>query len=83
MLQLGCVKEVHDFHLWAISDEKPIFTAHVVYVGDSNHALFRITELLQKEYKIFQSTIQLEPMKESHFAQKKQGLLPCLNEHRF
>ena len=27
---LDCVDEVHDFHLWALSDEKPIFTAHVV-----------------------------------------------------
>ena len=57
LFQLDCVKEVHDFHLWAISDEKPIFTAHIVYTGNSNHALFIITELLQKEYSIFQSTI--------------------------
>ena len=57
LLQLDCVREVHDFHLWAISDEKPIFTAHIVYTGDSNQALFRVTELLQKEYQIFQSTI--------------------------
>ena len=57
LFQLDCVKEVHDFHLWTISDEKPIFTAHIVYSGNSNHALYRITELLQKDYKIFQSTI--------------------------
>ena len=80
---LDCVKEIHDFHLWALSDEKPIFTAHVVATGNPSHALYVITELLQKEFEIFHSTVQIEPAKESHFAQNRQGLLRCVNEHNF
>ena len=54
---LDCVKEINDFHLWALSDEKPIFTAHVVATGNPSHALYVITELLQKEFEIFHSTV--------------------------
>ena len=36
---LDCVKEISDFHLWALSDEKPIFTAHVVVTGNPSHSL--------------------------------------------
>ena len=36
---LDCVKEINDFHLWALSDEKPIFTAHVVVTGNPSHSL--------------------------------------------
>ena len=43
---LDCVQEVHDFHLWALSDEKPIFTAHVVTAEDPSQALYSITEML-------------------------------------
>ena len=64
---LEFVKEIHDFHLWGLSDEKPIFTAHVVCSGNPNHALYVITELLQRQYDIYHSTIQVEPAKESHF----------------
>jgi len=44
--QLENIKEIHDFHLWSLSDEKPIFTAHVVCVGNPSFALYTITELL-------------------------------------
>ena len=80
---LDCVKEIHDFHLWALSDEKPIFTAHVVATGNPSHALYVITELLQKEFEIFHSTVQIEPAKESHFAQNRPEMLRCVNEHNF
>ena len=77
------VQEIHDFHLWSLSDEKPIFTAHVVVRGNPHFALYTITKLLQLEFNIFHSTLQIEPAKESHFAKRKPGLLPCINEHNF
>ena len=58
---------MHDFYLCALSDEKPVFTAHLVCVGNPSHALYRVTELLQKEYGIHHSTVQIEPAKESHY----------------
>ncbi len=81
--QLDMVKEIHDFHLWTLSDEKPIFTAHVVVQGNPSHALYTMTELLQQEYEIYHSTIQIEPAKPSHFEKKGRGLLRCVNEHTF
>ena len=47
ILNLECVNKINDFHLWALSNEKPIFTAHVEVNGDPSHALNVITELLQ------------------------------------
>ena len=64
---LEFVKEIHDFHLWGLSDEKPLFTAHVVCSGNPSHALYVITELLQRKFDIYHSTVQIEPAKESHF----------------
>ena len=49
--------EIHDFHLWCLSDEKPIFTAHVVVTGNPSHALYSITELLQTEFDIYHTTV--------------------------
>mmetsp|Transcript_34679 Transcript_34679/g.45607 ORF Transcript_34679/g.45607 Transcript_34679/m.45607 type:complete len:114 (+) Transcript_34679:612-953(+) len=43
ILQLEMVQEIHDFHLWCLSDEKPIFTAHVVVTGNPSYALYTIT----------------------------------------
>ena len=46
ILNLDFVAEIHDFHLWCLSDEKPIFTAHVVVTGNPSYALYNITKLL-------------------------------------
>ena len=34
--ELECVSEIHDFHLWALSNDKPIFTAHIICSSNSN-----------------------------------------------
>ena len=47
---LECVEEVHDFHLWALSESKPIFTAHVVTRENPSRALYNITQMLQSEF---------------------------------
>merc|ERR1712117_883223 len=43
---MECVSEVHDFHLWNLSDEKPIFTAHVVSDDNPSFVLYEITKML-------------------------------------
>ena len=42
IMDLDMVKEIHDFHLWSLSDEKPIFTAHVVVI-DAASALHSLS----------------------------------------
>ena len=60
------VSEVHDFHLWSLSDEKPILTAHIVSNENPSSILYQVTEMLQRDFEIYLSTIQVEPMKFSH-----------------
>ena len=73
------MSEIHDFHLWSLSDEKPIFTAHVVCTGNTNYALFTISQLLKMDFDIHHSTVQVEPAK--HGA--KSSKMHCLNELDF
>ena len=54
---LSFVHEIHDFHLWSLSEDKPMFSAHVVVSGDPSHALYQITEILQVQFDIFHSTV--------------------------
>ena len=83
IMKLEMVEEIHDFHLWSLSDEKPIFTAHVVVTGNPSYALYNITQLLQEDFEIYHTTVQIEPAKKSHLQQKKQTMQRCLNEHSF
>lgn len=43
---LPFVHKINDFHLWTLSEDKPIFTAQIAVYGDSSHALNVVTELL-------------------------------------
>lgn len=76
---------MHDFHLWSISSEKPILTAHVVTQHPPAFALFEITKMLQNEFDIHHSTIQIEPNphqgKGERYGVSK--LLNCINEYNF
>ena len=69
--------------MWSLGDAKVIFTAHIVATGNPSYALYCVTELLQKEFEIFHSTIQIEPAKKSHYEQNKPGMLACVNEFNF
>jgi zinc transporter 2 len=66
LLELPYVNEIHDFHIWSLSDEKPIMTAHIVSNENPNYVLFHVTKLLQEKFNIHHSTIQIEAMKSSH-----------------
>ena len=51
------VCEIRDFHLWTLSEDKPVFTAHIIVNCEVSAALYLIRELLIKEYEIYFSTL--------------------------
>jgi cobalt-zinc-cadmium efflux system protein len=57
------IKDVHDLHVWSISDTKMCcMSAHVVVEedSDSRELLARLIGMLKDEFKIDHTTIQLE-----------------------
>ena len=77
MMELAEVKEIHDFHLWCLSNEKPILTAHVTVAGNQNCALKHINKMLKADFGIYHSTVQVELAKS---ISKSRGLQSCVNE---
>lgn len=60
--KINGVRDVHDFHLWAISTDHYSLTAHV-FISEDGHPLQviqEINDLLKKKYGIQHSTIQTE-----------------------
>ena len=55
--QLPFVHEVHDYHVWALSSEKPILSAHVVTDLAPQVALYKLTQVLKNDFEIHHSTI--------------------------
>lgn len=81
---LDVVDEVHDFHLWSISAEKPIMTAHVISQHPPAFVLFEITKMLQGEFDICHTTIQVEPNpNKAGGAYRPAKLHNCINEYNF
>jgi len=56
------VKDVHDFHIWSLTAGVILLTAHVETekIGDGMIILEKITSMLQKDYGLAHSTIQIE-----------------------
>lgn len=53
------VKEVHDLHIWSVSEKKIALSAHLV-ATDTHHALNEAHRLVEKKYGISHMTIQVE-----------------------
>ena len=72
VFQIDFVEEVHDFHVHALSADKPIMTCHVVLKErmDPKLALADLTAMVQHEFGIFHSTFQIE---ESKLFEGRQG----------
>ena len=63
LLQLPGVMDVHDLHVWALTNGKISLTAHIVIFESSNNeqALLQMaTEILENKFNITHSTIQIE-----------------------
>lgn len=55
------VARIHDLHVWALTSDRNILTAHVVCAGSpSEDLLLTISERVKAEFRIFHTTIQLE-----------------------
>jgi cobalt-zinc-cadmium efflux system protein len=83
LVQLEVVDEVHDFHIWSISAEKPILTAHVVSQHPSAFVLYEITKMLQSKFEIYHSTIQVEANPHKDEPEGGPKLTNCINEYNF
>ncbi|MBP6116666.1 MAG: cation transporter [Neisseriaceae bacterium] len=56
------VAKVHDLHLWALTQSKPMLTAHVVLAPNAQHETVRraIEAKLQADFHLSHTTLQME-----------------------
>jgi len=56
------VIEVHDLHVWEVTSEFPALAAHVVVAAevDGHRARLELADLLEREYGVRHSTLQVE-----------------------
>jgi cobalt-zinc-cadmium efflux system protein len=56
------VVEVHDLHVWEVTSEFPALAAHVIVAGDADCHMARLelAELLQREFGVEHTTLQVE-----------------------
>ncbi len=67
--QLTEISDVHDLHVWALTNGKISLTAHFVTANptDNNQLLLKkASELLEQKFNITHSTIQIETVKCGH-----------------
>lgn len=63
LLALNGVTDVHDLHVWALTNKKISLTAHLVIdesVENIQTLLVAATELLENQFNVYHSTIQIE-----------------------
>ena len=60
---IGGVVDVHDLHVWTLTSEMEVATAHLMVAAgaDSHAVLDRARELLAERHGIAHSTLQVEP----------------------
>jgi cobalt-zinc-cadmium efflux system protein len=56
------VAEVHDLHVWEVTSEFPALAAHVTVTADADchRVRLELAELLEREYGVHHSTLQVE-----------------------
>jgi len=62
MAEQPAVVEVHDLHVWEVTSEFPALSAHVI-VGrdaDCHRARLELAELIEREFDIYHTTLQVE-----------------------
>lgn len=70
ILSLPQVKDIHDFHVWAVATGVIMLSAHVKVASEADSAfvLETITSVLRKKYQIKHATVQIEPDHFTHSA---------------
>lgn len=66
LMELDDVVDVHDLHVWTLTTDMDVLTAHVVTTNDADihSVLDRSRETLEAKHRIRHATLQVEP--ESH-----------------
>ena len=59
LINIDCVEEIHDFHVWSISVGKMAMSGHI-RSANPERALSEMTIILRDKYDIYHSTIQVE-----------------------
>ena len=56
LIDIDCVEEIHDFHVWCLSVGKMAMSAHI-RSSDPHKALKKMNKVLKDKYSIFHTTI--------------------------
>jgi zinc transporter 2 len=59
LIEIPCVEEIHDFHVWSISAGKLAMSAHI-RSSTPYQALHIMNKILKDKYNIHHTTIQIE-----------------------
>lgn len=57
------VTDLHSLHVWALTSGKTVMSAHIVFdpsLGDERQVVAKISELVEHEFEIEHSTVQVE-----------------------
>ncbi len=57
--------EILDFHVWALNSDQSCFTAKLTTSHEHTDALARVKRLLEEDYEIYHSTLQIEVLRAS------------------
>lgn len=62
LMKVPGVRGVHDLHVWALTTGKPTLTAHVLHDPGMDHdaLLDPLKQMLEREFEIYHTTLQLE-----------------------
>ncbi len=62
--QLDNVSNVHDLHVWCLSENEILLTAHIVIddnlISESKETIIKVKKILHHDFKIEHSTLELE-----------------------
>lgn len=67
LLSIDGILEVHDLHIWAVTNDKISLTAHLVtLIGNEENIRTNVQKVLAEQFKIPHSTLQIEKSKTSN-----------------
>lgn len=63
ILEINGVSSIHDLHVWALSTTDSALTAHIVVTNEQTDTMIHeIQEMLEKDFDIHHSTLQIETL---------------------
>ena len=56
--------EILDFHVWALNSDQLCLTAKLTTADDHEETLAKVQKLVQDDYELYHSTIQIQRIKD-------------------